>query len=257
MGKTRRARTKFHISSVQGDFDIPTTDSKYRIQDDEKEISSNINSVKINGNKNDIDLEPDSSMETNVVGEWKVVPEENLFKNLDINVDKLETSVQDNCEPRPNISISKSIKRSAIESGINLKLKKGDKRELRRNLFIKKIDAIHQEVIKKKTKKSKGKSPEVNGKKQVYEISHDKTSSDTMGSPKVQILANKSPNMKHLATTKISKRKQKTTCKLKNKTQEMLNNIDLYNQIISDTKYQTDAMGIITNAVQKRVFADL
>lgn len=139
MGKTRRARTKFHISSVQGDFDVLSSDSKFPDQNDEKEISSNLNTVEINANKNNgIDLEPNSAMETNVIGEWKVVPEDDLFKNLDINVDNLETSVQDTCEPRPsNVSISKCIKRSVIESGINLKLKKGDKRELRRNLFIK------------------------------------------------------------------------------------------------------------------------
>nr|XP_014286445.1 uncharacterized protein LOC106687215 [Halyomorpha halys] len=261
MGKARRVRTKFHISSVQGDFNVSSCDSKFSIQNDDTEIRNgpNVESVEINaGNKNDIDFEPNLDMETNATGEWKVVPGEDLFKNLDIDVDKLETSVQNVCDPRPaNISISKCIKRSVAGSGINLKLKKGDKRELRRNLFIKKIDTIHQEVMRKKPKKSKGKSAEVNGKRETYEIVTDKIFQDTTELPKVSKSQNPSSSTKQSPTAKISKRKQKAMCKMKNKAQEMLKNIDFYNQIISDTNYQSDAMGVVTNAVQKKVYADL
>ncbi|CAH1395148.1 unnamed protein product [Nezara viridula] len=258
MGKARRARTKFHISSVQGGFDVSSSDSKSQTQNNDTEIKDDLKNVEINANENDIDREANSAMETNVIGEWKVVPEEDLFKNIDIDIDKLETIVQEADEPRPaTISISKCIKRSVVESGTNLKLKKGDKRELRRNLFIKKIDAIHQEVMKKKPKKSKGKSSEVCGKKQMYEILPEKTLPVTSECSKIQRPQNQSSNAKHLPTSKVSKRKQKAMGKLKNTTQEMLKNIELYNQIISDAQYQTDAMGIVTNAVQKKVYADL
>lgn len=109
MGKQKRARQKYHLATVSG-----------RLQKEDTKSESGKSAV---------------SMKS-LSGQWKISADENLFKDIEIDVDKLKKLSSLDDDRKSVKSISKSIKRSIADSSSNVHLKKKDKMKLRKELFI-------------------------------------------------------------------------------------------------------------------------
>nr|BAN20991.1 unkown protein [Riptortus pedestris] len=214
MGKQKRARQKYHLACVTG-----------RLKDDEAKSESG-----------------KSILSKKSSGPWKVIPEEDLFKDIEIDVDKLKKPANDEDDRKSVKSISKTIKRSIAESGTTVRLKKKEKRELRRNLFIKKIDAIH-ELLEKKSKSKKG------SKTEDADINLEELPQENMLFFKSGFKQPKGPRPVSL--------KKKPIAKAKKRTMDLLNNLEAFKKVISDPKYLTDSLGAVTETVQQKVFNEV
>uniref|UniRef100_A0A224XJY2 Ribosome biogenesis protein SLX9 n=1 Tax=Panstrongylus lignarius TaxID=156445 RepID=A0A224XJY2_9HEMI len=213
MGKVRRKRTQYHFSSNKKDEE--TTSNNNQPDDDGGVSGFNIN-----------------------------VPED-IFKDVKIDVDEVNRNLNedDSRSIKTVRSISKSVKSFKKSLG-DIHLKKADKRTLRRNLFLKKIQLSQANL-------NRGKK---NGKEKVsdlYSISEiDKLL------PKVDMVFHNPKVSNGKQPSQITAPKIRGILKAKDRKKAMINNMDGFKKLLNDTNFKSNLMDVVSSSIQQKVFTE-
>uniref|UniRef100_A0A0V0G793 Uncharacterized protein n=1 Tax=Triatoma dimidiata TaxID=72491 RepID=A0A0V0G793_TRIDM len=211
MGKVRRKRTQYHFSSDKKD----------------EETTNNNNQLDNDGGVSGFNID---------------VPED-VFKDIKIDVDEVNQNLNedDSRSIKTVRSISKSVKSFKKSLG-DIHLKKADKRTLRRNLFLKKIQ-LSQANLNRGKKNGKEKLPDL------YSISEiDKLL------PKVDMVFHNPKVSNEKQSSQITTPKIRGISKAKDRKKAMINNMDGYKKLLNDTNFKSNLMDVVTNIIQQKVF---
>uniref|UniRef100_A0A069DXD2 Uncharacterized protein n=1 Tax=Panstrongylus megistus TaxID=65343 RepID=A0A069DXD2_9HEMI len=211
MGKVRRKRTQYHFSSDKKDEE--TTSNNNQPDDDGGVSGFNIN-----------------------------VPED-VFKDVKIDVDEVNRNLNedDSRSIKTVRSISKSVKSFKKSLG-DIHLKKADKRTLRRNLFLKKIQ-LSQPNLNRGKKNGKEKIPDL------YSISDiDKLL------PKVDMVFHNPKVNNEKQPSQIPTPKIRGISKAKDRKKAMINNMDGFKKLLNDTNIKSNLMDVVSSSIQQKVF---